>query len=138
MSINTALLQSSFLKIIPRQQTFTATFYDTLFTEHQELKALFAYTDMHIQQNKLFATLSATIIHLDNPAVLVSSLHELGRRHVDYYVKPEYYTFVKDALLKTFATVLGDDWNEELYDIWSEGFDAIASLMQDVSTISTQ
>jgi hemoglobin-like flavoprotein len=45
---------------------------------------------------------------------------------------------VKEALLKTFAIVLGNDWTEELYIAWSKGFDAIASLMQDASAVSVQ
>jgi hemoglobin-like flavoprotein len=76
MSIDVALLQSSFLKVVPYQQTFTATFYGMLFTEHPELQALFAGMDMQMQQSKLFAGLSATIDNLNNSAIVVSSLQE--------------------------------------------------------------
>lgn len=134
MSIDVALLQNSFLKVIPQQQTFTATFYDILFTEHPEVEPLFADTDMKTQQSKLFAALSTTINNLNNSTTLVSTLQELGKRHIGYKVRPEHYTLVKEALLKTFAIVLGDDWGEELRVAWSEGFDAIASLMQDTSS----
>ncbi len=138
MGVDVALLQSSFLKVIPQRQRFAQVFYETLFHDHPEVKPLFAATDMYTQQNKLFAVLSTTINNLQNPAMLRFTLHDLGKRHAGYNVKPEYYALVGDALLKAFAIVLGDAWTPQMESAWKEGYQAIAALMRETYQVAAQ
>jgi hemoglobin-like flavoprotein len=138
MSTNIALLQSSFLKVIPQKQRFARVFYDTLFHDHPEIKPLFAATDMHVQQSKLFSLLSMTINNLGNPAMLRFTLHELGKHHMRYKVKPEYFPLVGDALLKTFAVILDKDWTPALQEAWAEGYQVIANLMCESFRVETR
>ncbi len=131
MEVNAQLLHNSFLKVIPQKQKFAAVFYETLFSAYPHVRPLFAYTDKLMQQNKLFSVLSTTINNLHNPDVLKTTLFELGKNHISYHVKPEHFALVGDALLKTFAVVLGDAWTPELKQAWAEGYEAISSLMQE-------
>jgi hemoglobin-like flavoprotein len=42
---------------------------------------------------------------------------------------PEYYPLFGNALLKTLAQYLGQDWTEEVKQAWSDAYDAISTLM---------
>ena len=137
MEINIQLLRSSFLKVLPQKQKFTAVFYETLFSAYPQVRPLFAHTDMRLQQNKLFSMLSMVINNLHNPTALQATLYELGKRHIGYNVKPEHYALVGDALLKAFAVVLGGAWTPELQQSWTAGYSAIASLMQEAYQLTS-
>jgi hemoglobin-like flavoprotein len=137
MEINAQLLSSSFLKVIPQRQKFSMIFYETLFSAYPHVRPLFAHTDMRLQQNKLFSVLSATVNNLNNPDTLKATLYELGRHHMSYNVKPEHFALVGDALLKTFAVVLGDAWTPELKQAWADGYLAISNLMQEAYQLTS-
>ncbi len=84
MSLNIELLEQSFEKIKPRADEFAASFYEHLFTEHPEMKPLFATTDMAKQEKKLLNALVLVVENLRNPEALEPVLNALGARHIGY------------------------------------------------------
>ena len=123
------LIQSSFLKILPKREAFSRSFYDRLFAAFPETKSLFAHTDMRQQQNKLMAALSLAVNNVHNIESVAETLNKLGRNHVDYHVKPHHYTMVGDALLATLAETLGDTWTPQHKEAWAGAYDTLVKYM---------
>ncbi|MEG4444999.1 pentapeptide repeat-containing protein [Microcoleus sp. AT9_B5] len=129
MSLNVELLEQSFNKIKPRADEFAASFYEKLFTNHPELKPLFAKTDMQKQQKKLISALVLVVENLRSPEALGPVLNALGGRHIGYGVIPKYYGPVGDALLSAFEQSLQQDWTPEVKLAWTDAYRAITALM---------
>ncbi|NQE32933.1 globin domain-containing protein [Microcoleus asticus] len=129
MSLNVELLEQSFEKIKPRADEFAASFYEKLFTDHPELKPLFAKTDMEKQQKKLISALVLVVENLRSPEALGPVLNALGGRHIGYGVIPKYYGPVGEALLSAFEQSLQQDWTTEVKLAWTDAYKAITALM---------
>lgn len=91
-----------------------------------------------MQEGKIFTLLSMAVNNLNNPEKLRSKLHELGRHHIGYRVKPEYYPLVGEVLLKALAIVLGEAWTPALQHAWAEGYQAIVNLMLESYPLAAQ
>jgi|GEM_PF-490263 len=96
----------------------TLIFYANLFRIAPETEALFK-NDLTSQAKKLMDTLTFIVDHLDEPETLLPAACDLSVRHVDYGVTEEHYTFVKSALLATFADLLGPDFGPKEHAAWS-------------------
>lgn len=129
MALNTELLETSFDQIRDREADFTTCFYNTLFTEHPEVKPLFSATKMDEQSKKLFASLVLVVNNLTKPDTLTTSLKGLGTRHVQYGALPEHYPLVGSALIKAMATTLQEKWTPEAEAAWIEAYSAITEIM---------
>ncbi|MGH7710058.1 MAG: globin domain-containing protein [Gemmatimonadaceae bacterium] len=105
-------------------------FYARLFEIDPTARGLFRSTDMRAQGEKVIAMLSEVVAALDEPAWLVRELSALGQRHVDYGVVDSQYHTVRDALLDAMAQALGDDFDAETRDAWSETYALAAGLMR--------
>lgn len=123
------LLQESFGKVLRRRDEFIASFYERLFTMYPEVIPLFEKVNMVRQREKLLAALVTIVNNLRRPEILAPYLKELGRHHIDYHVRPEYFPMVGAALLATFEAFLGNDWTDELKDSWGEAYNEAARLM---------
>jgi hemoglobin-like flavoprotein len=129
MSLNVALLESSFSQIRTQEAEFAACFYANLFADYPTAKPLFTSTNMAEQQKKLFQSLVLVIDNLRKPDVLTAALQGLGTRHVQYGVLPEHYPMVGSTLIKSFATCLQAAWTPEVETAWLEAYTAITQLM---------
>ncbi len=123
------LLESSFDKIKPRADEFTASFYENLFIAHPEFKPLFANIDLKIQEKKLLNALVLVVENLRSPEALGPVLNALGGRHIGYGVIPKYYGPVGDALLMSFKQYLQEDWTPEVKLAWTNAYRTITGLM---------
>ncbi|MEG3841043.1 pentapeptide repeat-containing protein [Microcoleus sp. herbarium14] len=123
------LLESSFEKIKPRADEFTASFYENLFIAHPEFKPLFANIDIKIQQKKLLNALVLVVENLRSPEALGPVLNALGGRHIGYGVIPKYYGPVGEALLSAFEQYLQEDWTPEVKLAWTDAYRTITALM---------
>lgn len=56
-------------------------------------------------------------------------LKDLGRRHVEYRVRPEHYPIVGGALLDTLAVALGPKWTPEVKAAWVAVYTVVADTM---------
>ena len=129
-----ALVRSSFDRVLPHADDFAARFYERLWSEHPELRALFAATDMKRQRVMLVKTLGFALGSLDWLAEITPALEDLGRRHVRYGVQPSDYHAVGEALLWALENTLGDAFTDEARGAWSNVYAGLAAVMIGAST----
>ena len=130
MSLNVALLRSSFELLVERQPELTPRFYEILFSRYPQVQPLFGRNAGRQQAEMLQQALVAVMDHLEDAAWLQSTLEAMGRKLIDYGVTHEMYAYVGDSLLSTLAEVAGADWTPELAQAWGDAYAAIAGLMQ--------
>ena len=129
MSLNVALLRTSFELVVTRQPNLTHIFYNELFTRHPEAQGLFGSNSRAKQEKMLAEALTAVLDNLEDTPWLTNTLAGLGQKHVGYGVTAEMYNWVGESLLVTIARVAGNDWNQELEEAWTNSYGAIVSLM---------
>lgn len=129
MTLDPAILRSSFEIVIDRRPDLTMRFYEILFEKYPQLQRMFS-RDRAAQSKMLAGALSAVLDHLEDAPWLVETLGNLGAKHVAYGVTDDMYNMVGDALLATLAEAAGDDWTPVVCAQWTEAFGAIASMMQ--------
>jgi hemerythrin len=63
--------------------------------------------------------------------IIIPGIGALGARHeINYGVRAEHYGYMREALLYAIKTLLGNDYNDEIGQAWSETFDMLADAMQ--------
>lgn len=126
------LVQDSFRKVVPIVDVAADIFYDRLFSIAPEVRPLFP-ADMSEQKKKLMGVLGVAVNNLHQVATILPVVKELGAKHVDYGVKDEHYDTVGAALLFTLEKGLGDDWNDDLAEAWTETYVTVATVMKDAA-----
>ena len=127
-----ALVQSSWEKVIPIADIAADVFYEKLFEFDGSLRGLFPQ-DMKDQKKKLLATLGRVVSSLDRLPEVLPAVRALGRKHVSYGVKQQHYAVVGAALLATLEVGLGDAFNSEVRQAWSETYGALAKAMSEAA-----
>jgi nitric oxide dioxygenase len=128
-TLDIRLLISSFLKIEPQADEFAATFYYILFKKYPSMVPLFAKTDMEKQKTRLIESLQLVMGNIHNPETSASILRNLGYKHVSYGAVLTDYPLIGDALLQALEQHLGTDWNPEVEQAWTIGYQKISELM---------
>ena len=123
------LVQDSFAMVAPISDDAAAIFYARLFELDPTLKQLFK-SDLKEQGRKLMTMLSTAVNGLNNLESLVETVQNLGKRHVNYGVKPEHYDTVAMALLDTLEKGLGNAWTNEVKEAWIEVYTILATTMK--------
>jgi serine phosphatase RsbU (regulator of sigma subunit)/hemoglobin-like flavoprotein len=123
-------IEQSFARIAPRLDELTMFFYTDLFSNHPELKPLFAQVDLLRQRRKLAAMLTLVVTNLRRMDVLVSALRSLGSRHVAYGATDENYEWTESSLMRSLERVLGDEWDEHTERAWAGAIGLVTSEMQ--------
>lgn len=126
------LVQESFTKVAPIADAAAAMFYNRLFTIDPSLKPMFK-GDMTEQGRKLMSMLNVAVAGLNDLEKIVPAVQKLGRKHVDYGVKPEHYETVGAALLWTLEQGLGEDFTPPVRDAWAEVYGILAKTMIDAA-----
>jgi len=121
------LVQRSWRLISNHADEIGASFYENLFERRPDFKNLFS-TDKGVQGNKLMnaIALAVTKLHTREPD---DAIKAVGKRHIAYRVKPEYYADFGAVLLETMGQHLGDDWTPELQTAWEKAFKNLSNLM---------
>lgn len=123
-----ALVKESWAKVEPIADTAADLFYNRLFELDSSLRPLFP-EDMAEQKKKLMQTLAVCVHALDRLEEIVPQVQALGRRHVDYEVKPEHYPTVGAALLWTLGQGLGEGFTPEVEEAWTETYTVLSTTM---------
>ncbi|SDA15065.1 Methyl-accepting chemotaxis protein [Methylobacterium sp. UNC378MF] len=128
-----ALVQGSFATVQAIGDAAADLFYGRLFAIAPQVRSLFP-DDMTAQKRKLMAMLALSVANLDKPEALVSTVRDLGQRHVGYGALEAHYESVGAALLWTLERGLGADFTPEVRAAWSETYRVIAGLMTTAGT----
>lgn len=126
------LVQSTWAQVVPIADQAADLFYGRLFELDDSLKSLFP-DDMTEQKKKLLQTLAVCVNGLNELGEIVPAVQALGKRHVDYNVKPEQYETVGAALLWTLEQGLGEAWNEEVAEAWADVYGILSSTMKEAA-----
>lgn len=120
-------VQRSWRLINNHSEEIGASFYERLFERRPDFKNLFS-TDKSTQGNKLMnaIALAVTKLYTQDPD---DAIKAVGKRHVAYRVKPEYYSVFGEVLLETFSKHLGEDWTPELADAWGKAYQNLSRMM---------
>ena len=123
------IVQMTFEKVKPLGEKVTELFYAELFRLDPSLRSMFP-EDMAEQGRKLLASLMFVVKNLRTPETILGPVQEMGRRHVDYGVKPKHYDTVGQALLTTLENGLSDDWTPEAKEAWVAAYTLLAGVMK--------
>jgi hemoglobin-like flavoprotein len=134
---NTMLVQQSFEKVAAIGLKAAEIFYAELFTIDPSLRAMFK-GDIHEQHKKLLSALALVVRSLHTPERILNAVEKLAVKHLDYGVKPEHYTYVGNALLRTLKKGLGSEFTPELFDAWVDAFRMLSQIMKKAAYGSAQ
>jgi hemoglobin-like flavoprotein len=123
------LVQGTFEMLVPIADTAVALFYNRMFELDPSLRVLFP-TDMARQRQKLIETLATAVRGLETPDEFTAMLRELGRRHVEYGVRPAHYQTMNEALIWMLGQGLGKQFSDEMKEAWLEMYQIVANAMQ--------
>ena len=120
-------VQQSWSVLMNHMDDIGEQFYENLFEEVPMFEALFA-EEKSRQGSKLMSLIgmAVTKLHLEKPDQTVLTV---GKRHVAYGVKPEYFPKFGEVLIKTFKTALKSEWTPELETAWKKAYALLADLM---------
>ncbi len=122
------IVQETFEKVRPISETAAELFYKRLFELNPSFKSLFK-ADMKKQGRMLMQMIDYAVKGLDEPDTILPTIQDLGKRHVGYGVKEEYYDTVGEALLWTLQQGLGEDFTPEAEDAWAEAYKLLSGVM---------
>ncbi|QFZ75392.1 flavohemoprotein [Streptomyces fagopyri] len=110
----------------------TSYFYALLFVRHPELRSLFPAA-MDTQRDRLLKALLTAAEHIDNTAVLVDYLQNLGRGHRKYGTRPEHYPAVGECLIGSLSRFASAIWDAETEAAWVRAYTTISQVMIDAA-----
>ena len=123
------LVRSHLAALSGHEASFSADFYERLFTIAPEVRPFFPQ-DMGEQSRKLMTVLHFAVGHLDRPETLGPAVTALGVRHAAYGVRPEQFAPVGAALLSTLEVWLREAFDNHARQVWTAVYGALAGLMQ--------
>ncbi|MDE0512579.1 MAG: globin family protein [Gammaproteobacteria bacterium] len=126
------MVQNSWEQVKPISEQAADMFYAKLFEMDPDIKPLFK-GDIKIQGRRLMAMLTTAVSNLHQLKTILEPVQDLGRRHVDYGVKPEHYDTVGAALLWTLGQGLGDGFTSEVEAAWAEAYTTLAGVMKEAA-----
>ena len=103
-------------------------FYGRLFEIAPHVRPMFK-TEIGEQSRRLGEMLNMIAGALDRFDEFRPVLADLGRRHVEYGVRPEHYELLRSALLWTFGNALGVQFDRETRAAWDLLIGMVASEM---------
>ncbi|MEE9329291.1 MAG: globin family protein [Parvularculaceae bacterium] len=121
-------VQNSFAQIYKAGDHFGTLFYQRLFQIAPEVRPLFK-GNLSDQQAKLMQILSMAVLDLNNTKSIIPMIRDLGRRHVDYGVKPHHYELVGATLLWTLEQALEARFTPEIKASWTKVYALLSSVM---------
>jgi hemoglobin-like flavoprotein len=125
-------VQASWAKVVPIAEVAADLFSGNLFDLDPELPTLFP-NDLSDQNRKLMSMIGTAVAGLSQLDALVPAVQSLGQRHGGYGVQESHYGTVGAALLWTLEQGLGDAWNDELKEAWTQVYGVLSSTMIEAS-----
>jgi hemoglobin-like flavoprotein len=126
------IVQETFEKVRTISETAAELFYKRLFELNPSFKSLFK-GDMKKQGRMLMQMIDYAVKGLDEPDTILPTIQDLGKRHVGYGVKEEYYCTVGESLLWTLEQGLGSDFTPEAKEGWTEAYKLLSGVMIDAA-----
>ena len=133
--IQVELVQSTWDKVVPIQDTAANLFYSKLFELDPTLRPLFK-DDMTEQRRKLMTMIGVAVKGLTRLDALLPAVRDLGSRHRSYGVSRENYATVGKALLWTLEEGLGPSFTPDVKEAWTAVYSVLATTMQQGAAVA--
>lgn len=124
------LIETTFRALGGKGHEFVEGFYQVLFKDSPEIEAMFSNTNWQQQRSKLMLSLIMTVDNLHDMEHIKTMFQETMKAHNPYPILDEHYHLMTDAMLITFADVLGENWSAEAEIAWRIALDEITSILQ--------
>lgn len=118
------LIRDSLAAIRSTSSPLALLFYGRMFELDPSLRALFKI-DLVAQSKKLTDTLSAVADSLDRFDEMRPRLRDLGRKHLEYGVRPGHYLILSEAMLWALRQALQQDFSDQTRAAWVAVLDEI-------------
>jgi hemoglobin-like flavoprotein len=125
---NILIIKNSWSYMISLPDKPGVMFYEQLFEVAPQLIPMFK-SDLEQQQNKFSDMVTYMVAKLQNMDDIQNEIDALAKRHVHYGAKPEHYQLVGEALISTMRNSLGDIWDEETSQAWTDLYQLWSSSM---------
>ena len=122
-------LQASLNVMLKDEVKFAQIFYDKVFALAPFVRALFR-NNMTDQGRLLTHMLGGIVYSFSRPEHLKKGLVKLGKSHVHYGVKAEFYPVVKQAMIETIDEVLAGNKTEKTIEAWNKALDFVIDTMK--------
>jgi len=126
------LVEASWEEIEPLAPRVGEAFYLRFFSRHPETRSLFS-TDPAEQGKLLMSMLGVAVKMAGELDAIGPLIADLGRRHKRYGVTAGHYESFREALLDTFANVLGGACTPQVREAWAELVNTLSTRMLAVS-----
>ncbi|XP_060573831.1 uncharacterized protein LOC132731634 isoform X3 [Ruditapes philippinarum] len=83
---------------------------------------------------RVMGTVDKCLTCIHEPDIMFKTLHDLGARHVMYTAKVDYMDLIGPQFILAIQPVIGEKWNSELEQAWSDLFKLIAHVMKAAMT----
>ncbi len=131
ITLNIELLERTLALVKLQSEEFVSDFYEILFNDSDQIKALFINTKMEQQKEKLWQSLEIIIENLRKPKLINVFAKGLGATHAKYGVLVEHYPIVANALIQALKAQMGLEWTPETEKAWVDAYTIIQSAMID-------
>jgi hemoglobin-like flavoprotein len=118
------LIRDSFVAIQRTSSPLALLFYGRMFELDPSLRVLFKI-DLVSQSKKLTDTLLAVADSLHRFDEMRPVLRDLGRKHVEYGVRPEHYLTLTEAMLWALRQALQEDFDDQTRAAWVDVLEEI-------------
>ncbi|EAY28256.1 globin domain-containing protein [Microscilla marina] len=122
------LVRNSWVSVLAHRDEAGDIFYNYLFKQNPQVKRLFQ-SNTHIQNQKLMSSITLIVTKLNKLDNIKEEVKFLAKRHVNYQVKPAYFTAFGNAFLYMLAQVLGNAWTHEMKTAWKKVYQLISQAM---------
>ncbi|WP_199876148.1 globin domain-containing protein [Streptomyces sp. Root1310] len=133
-SPDAVLIRRTMAEVAPVADKVTSYFYALLFVRHPDLRSLFPPA-MDAQRDRLLKALLTAAEHVDNRAVLVEYLQNLGRGHRKYGTRAEHYPAVGECLIGALSKYADAVWDAETEAAWVRTYTTISQVMIDAAAV---
>lgn len=133
-SADAVLIRRTMAEISPVADKVTSYFYALLFVRHPDLRALFPAA-MDLQRERLLKALLLVAEHLDDTALLMDHLQNLGRGHRKYGTRAEHYPALGECLIGALSTYAAAVWSPETEAAWVRAYTKISQVMIDAAAV---
>ena len=111
------LLINSFKELDNKQTDLIENFYYHFF-KNEQIKKLFANSNLENQYNMFFASIFSIVNHFKNHELLKNELIRIGLSHVKYGVKIEYFTIFEESFIRGLEDTFKDRFTGDLRTVW--------------------
>jgi nitric oxide dioxygenase len=121
------IIRQTYVHIARREYSTGEMFYERLFAIAPELRGMFP-NDMTQMRLKFIQMVGSYVKALEIGENYNPVIEKLGKKHVNYGVKPEHYDLFRQAFLWAIRQTLDEYYSLEVEEAWAALYDMMALI----------